>query len=118
MRSIEQRARLEQFEDRLQVPVGIGKALGGRRHIAGYLAREQRREHAVAGANLARERGRNRIGQLLDSPYRADDDHPNLHLFFLMRLTSDIVAGSAIYTGSRDVITTHARDFPQKIKTP
>jgi hypothetical protein len=79
MCAIEQRTRLEHFEDRLQMSVDIRETIGGFQHHAGNFSREQRREDAMAGANLTFERGRNRISQLLDSAYRADDDHPNLH---------------------------------------
>src|ERR1019366_913411 len=77
MRAIEQRPRLENFEDGLQ--------LSGRKPFADLgdhsrqLTRAQRREHAMPRLDTPIERRRNRIRQRFESARRPDDHNIGLH---------------------------------------
>src|SRR5277367_6052454 len=77
MRAIEQRARLEHFEKRLQWRCRKSFAKLG--DDASNLERVQRREHAMARQDEPVERGRNRIRQRLESARRPDDHNVSLH---------------------------------------
>jgi hypothetical protein len=77
MRAIEQRLRLEHFEDRLQFRRRESFANLGDQ--ARHFARAQRREHAMSRLNQSVEGGRNRICQRFKSARRADDHNVGLH---------------------------------------
>ena len=81
MRAIEQRPRLEHFEQVLQLR--RRKSLADLRDHASHLARAQRREHSMPGQDAPVERLRNRIRQRLESARRTDDHNVGLHLDYL-----------------------------------
>ncbi len=78
MRAIEQRARLEHFEDGFQI--AGRKTFADLRDHARYLARAERREHAMTRMDEAVEGRRDRICQRLESARRSDDHNVGLHL--------------------------------------
>src|SRR5579862_7103561 len=78
MRAIEQRPRLEHFDDGFQR--ARRKSLADLGDHARHLARAQRREHAMSRLDATVERLRNRIRQRLESARRPDDYNVGLHL--------------------------------------
>ena len=77
MRAIEQRPRLENFEDRLQLR--SRKPFADLGDHSSHLAGAQRREHAMPRLDLPVERRGNRIRQRLESARRSDDHNIGLH---------------------------------------